>query len=267
MNSFNFYKNNHNIQVAHRGHSSVQPENTMAAFEASLPKTKMIELDIAFSSDDVAVVVHDDNLVRTSNIKDINKEKENSLIHEFSIEELKQLDFSTWFIVCDPHKTIEDKKTKKENIKPQKISTLDEVLLFCKKNKMAINIEIKDLSASPSHEKAVENVVKLVEKHHMQESIIISSFNNSYIEEINIKHPSINKALLKEEEHPNDLVEYLIKHNIQAYHCCNEIVTKELVKELLKYDIYTCVFTVNDKKRKEELFSWGVKAVFTDFLD
>lgn len=267
MNYFPFYRDNQNIQIAHRGHSSVQPENTMDAFKASVSKTNMIELDVAFSSDGVAVVIHDDTLARTSDIKKINKEKENLPIHEFSLEELKELDFSTWFISYDPHKTIKNKKVKKEEIKPQKISTLHEVLLFCKKNKMAINIEIKDLSNTPFHEKAVDNVVKLIQNHDMQQSVIISSFNNEYIEQINEKYSFINKALLKEERHLDDLVEYLVKHSIQAYHCCNEIVTKELVENLLKHDIYTCVFTVNDKRRKEELFSWKVKGVFTDFLE
>ena len=265
MKIFNFYKNNENIQIAHRGHSLIRPENTLCAFEASLEKTKMIELDIAFSSDGIAVVIHDDTCERTSNVADIFPKRKNSFIHEFTLKELKSLDFSSWFINTDPYESIKKGLVKKEEIKLQKISTLEEILIFCKENNMAVNVEIKDLKETPFHKKAVDEVVCLIKKHKMQDDTIISSFNGDYILEINEKYPQINKAFLLEEEIQN-LEEFLIKNNIQALHCCNEIINKKLVQSLLKHDIYTCVFTVNEIKRKKELFSWGVKAVFTDVL-
>lgn len=267
MNKFNFYRNNDNIQIAHRGHSSVQPENTIDAFKKALEKTKIIELDVAFSSDGIAVVVHDDTMKRTSDVNKIFPQKKDLPIHEFSLAELKKLNVSSWFITKDPKKTIKNNIVKKEDIKLQQISTLEEVLKFSKENNLSINIEIKDLSKTPFNDVAVDKVIELVLSYKMQEDVIISSFNKNYIMEVEEKNKDINKALLKERTNPKNLLEYLLKYNIQAYHCSDKLVSQTLVKELLSHNIYTCVYTINDKKRKEELFSWGVKAVFTDFLD
>lgn len=251
MNSFSFYENNQNIQIAHRGFSSLYPENTMIAFKKAIKKTKMIELDVAFSKDAVAVVIHDDTLLRTSNVEKIFPLKKDSHIDEFTLDELKQLDFSSWF----------DK-----NLKLQTISTLEEVLTFCKKKEVYVNIEIKDLTLSPFHKKAVKKVVKIIDECKMSKSVIVSSFVSEYIIQLNKKYKHIKKAFLCEDVNSIYLLEFLLKHNIEAFHCSDEIVEEELVQELLEHGIYTCVFTVNDEKRKDELFSWGVKGVFTDNL-
>lgn len=56
----------HNI--AHRGASAYEPENTLRAFEKAIEMgATMIELDIHLSSDGCPMVVHDANLARTTN--------------------------------------------------------------------------------------------------------------------------------------------------------------------------------------------------------
>jgi len=252
MNSYNFYENNENIQISHRGFSSHYPENTILAFKKAIKKTKMIELDVAFSKDGIAVVIHDDTLLRTSNIEEVYPLKKESHIDEFTLEELKQLDFSSWF----------DK-----NLKLQRISTLEEVLIFCKKKDVYVNVEIKDLTLSPFHKKAVKKIVKIIDDCKMTKNVIVSSFVSEYIIQLNKKYEKIKKAFLCEDVISINLLEFLLKYNIEAFHCSDEVVEEELVQKLLEHGIYTCVFTVNDKKRKEELFSWGVKGIFTDILD
>ncbi len=252
MNSFSFYENNQNIQIAHRGFSSLYPENTMIAFKKAIKKTKIIELDVAFSKDGVAVVIHDDTLLRTSNVEKIFPLKKDSHIDEFTLDELKQLDFSSWF----------DK-----NLKLQRISTLEEVLTFCKNKEVYVNVEIKDLTLTAFHKKAVKKIVKIIDDCKMSKYVIVSSFVSEYIIQLNKKYKHIKKAFLCENINTLYLLKFLLKYNIEAFHCSDEIIDEELVQKLLDHGIYTCVFTVNDKKRKEELFSWGVKGVFTDFLD
>ena len=56
--------------IAHRGLSGSFPENTLLAFEAALKTTAdFIELDTRLTKDDVPVVIHDDDLERTTGVK------------------------------------------------------------------------------------------------------------------------------------------------------------------------------------------------------
>jgi glycerophosphoryl diester phosphodiesterase len=58
-----------NRLVAHRGDMTTYPENSQHAFCAAIQLGfKYIELDIQFSKDHVPIVIHDDNLIRTTGI-------------------------------------------------------------------------------------------------------------------------------------------------------------------------------------------------------
>lgn len=53
--------------IAHRGHRSVAPENTLAAFQAALSEGyPHFELDAQLTSDGCCIVIHDDDLDRTT---------------------------------------------------------------------------------------------------------------------------------------------------------------------------------------------------------
>lgn len=55
------------LVIAHRGYSTVAPENTLAAFEAALRAgADLLELDVRLDADGVPVVLHDDRLDRTT---------------------------------------------------------------------------------------------------------------------------------------------------------------------------------------------------------
>jgi len=54
--------------IAHRGASAYEPENTLRAFELALAmEATMIEVDIHLSADGHPVVMHDAQLCRTTN--------------------------------------------------------------------------------------------------------------------------------------------------------------------------------------------------------
>src|SRR3954469_2146184 len=58
--------------IAHRGNSSVAPENTLPAFQSALDaKADLVELDYYHSSDGVLIVMHDKTLDRTTNSEQV----------------------------------------------------------------------------------------------------------------------------------------------------------------------------------------------------
>lgn len=79
------------VQIfAHRGSSGTHPENTLPAFaEAVRLGVESIELDIHLTKDDQLVVIHDEEVDRTTNGKGFVREK--------TLAEIKKLNAGNWF--------------------------------------------------------------------------------------------------------------------------------------------------------------------------
>ncbi len=78
------------LLFAHRGCSSLAPENTMASFRlAAEVGAPGIELDIHLCASGELVVVHDDNLKRTTGL--------DKRVEEATLDEIRALDAGSWF--------------------------------------------------------------------------------------------------------------------------------------------------------------------------
>lgn len=86
------------VLVAHRGASSRAPESTRPAMELALKSgIDYIEFDVQRSRDGKLIVFHDSNLLRLSNVKQVFPDKDSYDIHDFSLKELKKLNYGAWF--------------------------------------------------------------------------------------------------------------------------------------------------------------------------
>ena len=75
--------------IAHRGESSLAPENTLAAIkQAWTNNADGVEIDVRLTKDNKIVVIHDSNTKRTSRIS--------GKVNSFSLESLKKLDVGIW---------------------------------------------------------------------------------------------------------------------------------------------------------------------------
>lgn len=78
------------VFVAHRGAAGEAPENTLSAVEAGAASgAPFLEIDVRSSRDDVLVVIHDDDLERTTDGQ--------GLVAEYDAEYLRALDAGRWF--------------------------------------------------------------------------------------------------------------------------------------------------------------------------
>ncbi|WP_419768745.1 glycerophosphodiester phosphodiesterase [Arcobacter sp.] len=268
MNFWDNFGKDEQLLIAHRGLRSLRAENTMAAFKQVIGKYQIVEFDVTFTKDGIAIIIHDDTLERTSNVKEFKEFKKPYKVADYTYEQLLKLDFSSWFIKTPPFKTIKENKVSIEDLKKEKIEkipTLKEVLLFLKQNNIFANIEIKDLENTNFHEIAAKEVLKIVDETKMQNKVIISSFNHVYLKQIHDINPSIETAALQEKEHPKDLINYLKSLNVKNYNCDFEITDEALVKKLNDEGFYVNVYTLNQKEDIEKLFKWGVKSIFTDY--
>lgn len=254
MNFLKLFEKN-NLVAAHRGANSTQPENTMSALVASLNHCDFIEVDVQLSSDEVCIIMHDNTLKRTTNISDI-KEFDNLKpykVSDFTLKELEELDYGSWF-----YKDLVSKY--------EPLLTLDKALKFIKKNQIFLNIEIKDISDSFNNDIFISKILTEIKNHDVENLILLSSFRDEYLLKCKNIAPNIATALLIENKHPKNLIQYLKILKVDAYNISNELVDKELIKELKDAGFYVNVYTINNKSRAKELYDMGVNGVFTDFL-
>ena len=141
------------LVLAHRGASAYAPENTEPAFRKAIELgADGVELDVHLCKDGHMVVNHNFDVDHNSDGL--------GLIEEYTLRELKQLDFGLW-------KGVEFKGTS--------ILTLEEALEIVKNMKL-INIEIK--SAQTPYPGLTEKVCGLVRKMALTQKVILSSFNH-----------------------------------------------------------------------------------------
>ena len=86
------------LNVAHRGASSSAPENTVPAiYQAALAGADVVEVDLRRSRDGALVLLHDANLERTTNVRQVYPNRGPWRVADFTFDELVRLDAGSWF--------------------------------------------------------------------------------------------------------------------------------------------------------------------------
>lgn len=150
-----YARENHIPVLGHRGICAKYPENTMVSFKAAMDLgVDLIEFDVNVTKDGVPVVIHDNDVARTSDRE--------GLTRDYTLEELKTIDFGSHF---DP------------KFKSTQIPTLREVLeLAAKSDTLLLNVEIKDMT----HE-AVDKTIAMLHEFDLEERAVIACFNAEII--------------------------------------------------------------------------------------
>lgn len=149
--------NNNLTVIAHRGASSVAPENTLASAEQGITYgADMIELDVHLTKDGEVVVIHDHELERTTN--------GTGVIAEKTLKELKTLDAGSW---------------KDPKFSTEKIPTLDEFLKLVN-GRAIVLIEIKS-NGKKLYEGIEQKIWDIVDANNAHEWIQYQSFHPKVI--------------------------------------------------------------------------------------
>lgn len=220
--------------IAHRGASSIAPENTIAAFTKAIDiGVGYIEVDIRFSREDSIMIIHDETLDRTTN--------GSGNVDQFTYDELKKLSAGY------------EKKFGSE-FNDEKIPSLFEVLNLSK-GKVKVCMDIKN-----SHEGLV---LDLVEKMNMKNSIYIMSYNVEKLRRIKSIDQQIQTILIKNTLTSIDLE---IAKEVGVYAVSGAYVSPmSLVDEAHEKGLKFWIGIVSDPAKTERLFKYHVDAVFTDF--
>ncbi len=234
---------NNAVIMAHRGACAYAPENTMPAFElAKELGADGIELDVQLSRDGKLVVIHDEEIDRTSN--------GHGLVSGMSYDELCGFDFSAG----------------KDGYKNTKIPLLEEVFEFASREGIFVNVEIKDSSFGKTFPIA-DKVIEAEKKYKMTGNVTYSSFNHYILRYLKSVSTEIPVSILYVGGFV-DIWEYAKKLDCDGIHPhYSALADKEVVSECHKLGIKVRPWTVNSEEQINFAFDLGVDSIITNVPD
>jgi glycerophosphoryl diester phosphodiesterase len=256
--------------IAHRGARSLAPENTLAAARKALELgADMWELDVAITSDNELVVVHDDTLERTCDVKDLFPGKFPWRVWEFTLAEIKTLDCGSWFNQTDPFDQIQAgavSRDETESYMGEPMPTFRQALAFTHDNNWRVNVELKEQPNEQLGRMLVEKTVNLIDELGMDErgQVVVSSFNHEYLKTVHSLNPDIPIQALTDKKIDN-LSEYLAELGTDTCNPKVNVWSPEELGDLGQSGIQFNVWTVNDEAVMRQLIAVNVHGIFTDF--
>ncbi|MBQ7335898.1 MAG: hypothetical protein IJW92_05455 [Clostridia bacterium] len=229
---------------AHRGFSTVAPENSMPAFGAAVALgAEEIEFDLWSTKDGVLVSCHDETLDRVSD--------GSGKIGEHTYEELLQLDFGI---------------KHGEKFKGLKIPTFEEILQkFAGRVIMNIHVKIWDVNAKNP---MVEEIVALIRKYDCEQHIYFMTTNDEIIKRVMEYAPDLrvcvgwdgNKA-------PMSIVDRAIALGAYKVQLFKPYFNQESIDKAHAHGILCNVFWADDPDEARHYLEMGVDTVLTnDYL-
>lgn len=213
---------------AHRGVSTLHPENTLRAFAAALELPNVgIELDVYLHGDQL-IVIHDRFVNRTTNGQ--------GAIEDLSPDQLFALDAGAG----------------------EQIPTLWQVLQLTA-NRCLLNIELKGHDTGP----ALLDLLQRAEKELQLDlcNILISSFHHPLLAWIRRQNSRLQLGMLIA-HYPMDLAVQAKDLGAVSLHCDRSFVDKQLVEDAHQRRLKVYVYTVNYQKDAVELAAMGVDGMF-----
>ena len=230
--------------IGHRGVAGHAPENTLASIrKAAAMGLVWVEFDVVMTKDGELVLIHDESLGRTTDGC--------GQVPDKLLAELKERDAGGWF---------------DERFQSERIPTLKETTKLLVELGLAANIEIKP--AKGYAQETGEAVGKFLRTEWPPELIapIISSFQAEALEEISKVAPDVPRGFLVGRV-PTNWSELLDRLDCALLHCSQRHLRQSQAAKILDSGHHVLCYTVNNRAKAEELWSWGVNAVFSDYPD
>ena len=154
---------------AHRGASGQSFENTMQAFEKAHEQgADGIELDVQLTEDGVPIIIHDTELMRLAGVR----EKVSSMTYA----EIKRIRVGRKYV---------------RPLKGHRVPTLVEVTHFCEKNRMGLNVELKETVSERA-----DFISPIIDILSGLENVHVSSFHYHLLERVKEVIPHMETAYL-----------------------------------------------------------------------
>ncbi|WP_407268843.1 glycerophosphodiester phosphodiesterase [Radiobacillus sp. PE A8.2] len=227
------------LVYAHRGASKLAPENTMPAFELALEMgADGIETDVQLTKDNIPVLIHDENVRRTTN--------GTGFVQDYTLRELQKLDAGSWF---------------SKKYKNSRIVSLDEFLAWIKNTNMLINLELKN---NVIDYKDIEKIVyDRIVAYNLVFRTVISCFNPKSIERWKDIDKNMATAFLTSQK-IKGLIPFTEELGATGLHIRYRLLNNNLIKQCHEQELAVRVYTVNRPSQIMRCFKLGCDAIITD---
>lgn len=173
------------LVIAHRGASAYAPENTLAAVDLAADMGfSWVENDVQRTKDGVLVVVHDDNLARTTDVEQRFPDRAPWKVKEFTAAEIATLDAGSWF---------------GGKWAGARVPTLTQYLKRVDGNGQKLLLEVKKPEAYPGIAKDTLRVLGeegWLDRAHVARRLVVQSFGAQSVKEVHAQRPDITTAFL-----------------------------------------------------------------------
>ncbi|MFD3642793.1 glycerophosphodiester phosphodiesterase family protein [Streptomyces griseus] len=173
------------VVVAHRGASGYAPENTLAAVDAAdALGIEWVENDVHRTRDGVLVVLHDNDLKRTTDAEQVYPDRAPWAVKDFTAEELAKLDAGSWF---------------GERFAGARVPTLTQFLSRMERNRQKLLLEIKSPATYPGIERDIIRVLGRsgwLDRSHVRSRLVIQSFGADSVKTVHSLRPDITTGFL-----------------------------------------------------------------------
>lgn len=230
--------------IGHRGAAHLAPENTLAGFRAAAAcGVRTVEFDVRLSGDGLPIVLHDDKLDRTTNGR--------GRADRLSFAEIREYDAGSWF---------------DERFAGEHVPSFSETLSVLEELGLGAIVELKP--AAGQEAATAERVVETL-RDEWPEGLpapVLSSFQAEALETARSSAPDLARALLVKRV-PQDWRARVEALEAVALHVDHRYLKAAEAASIRRSGLELFAYTVNEPQRAEELFGWGVEAVFTDCPD
>lgn len=261
----------------HRGCRGLMPENTIPAMLKALDLgVTTLEMDISISKDKKVFLSHEpffnhEITTKPDGSSIAEKDERSYNMYQMNYDSIIKYD------VGMKHHPRFPKQEKIKAIKP----LLSDVFDAVKKDMMTrrrpfpyYNIETKTMPATdnvyhPAPADFVELLMTVIKENQMEDHVIIQSFDIRTLQYLHKKYPNIPTALLIEDTDTRTWWEQVTELGFHPaiYSPHYSLVNEALILHCRNYKTKVIPWTVNDKKKIEELKAMGVDGIITDYPD
>jgi glycerophosphoryl diester phosphodiesterase len=226
--------------IGHRGAAAVAPENTLASLSAAQKAgARWVEVDVKLSADNVAILMHDDLLDRTTNGVGPVREK--------TWAEIARLDAGRWF---------------GEAFTGEAVPTLSAALDRLRALNLGLNLEIKPCVGRGAETAAV--AVDILAAHQFPpERLLLTSFDWRAISWCADHAPTWSCGLLCDDLNC-DWQRTATALGCVSIHVDQQALTAAHIAEIHRAGFLAAAYTVNDSARAATLRAAGLDAIITD---
>lgn len=227
---------------AHRGFSTIAPENSMPAYGAAVAMgADEIEFDLWPTKDGQLVSCHDQSLERVSDGK--------GLINEKTMEELEGLDFGVKF---------------GEKFKGLRIIRFEDILkkFSCH---VIMNIHVKPLSYTDEYPKEImKKIIELIRKYDCEKYVYFMLETDMQIRQFKKYAPNIAVCVGHLQDRPWEIVDRAIELGCEKVQLFKPYFNREMIDKAHKNGIKCNVFWSDEPEETAELLDMGIDTILTN---